>query len=376
MVVEKEMSTAVKPLMVLVASAFLLIFAGFCFSQSESLIQQAWLKGSAAPTDSTMRAQQKPKVDEKIPPAAPDAIFPAVVARVNGEPILGRDLEALVRGELSSIGNPEWKDLRGQYRGELTLNKITVLINSKLIYQKAAASGVRATEAEVQSELQRYAKTFKSEAEMNAALASQNMDRAALEESLYETVVVAKYVDETVAKKIAVTPAELQKYYSRYPDEFHHPDVVRTSHILIRAEGNNPKQDSTAKRRAEGILARINKGENFEVLAREHSMDSSASKGGDRGFASKNALAPEYAAAAFSMPVGGMKLVKTQDGYHIVKVTDKKGEGSWTLEEVKAKLTEYLAKQKYQAELNKLVEQLREKADIEILISARELLNP
>ena len=67
----------------------------------------------------------------------------------------------------------------------MVLSQITVLINSRLLYQKAIASGTKVTEAEVQAELDKIAKSYKSDAEMNAALASQNTDRATLQKNLY-----------------------------------------------------------------------------------------------------------------------------------------------------------------------------------------------
>ena len=99
-------------------------------------------------------------------------------------------------------------------------------------------------------------------------------------------------------------------------------------------------------------------------------MDGSASQGGDVGFTSKEALAPELAEAAFSLPIGGVQLVKTQYGYHVLKVTDKKKEGLSTLQEVKDQLTDFLKNQKSESELTKLVNQLRDQGKVEILIPA------
>jgi len=311
---------------------------------------------------------QSSTASSKPAAAATAAIFPATVARVNGSDIPGRDLEDLIQRELSSIGNPEWKNLREDYRNQLTLDLINVLINSKLLYQKAVESGFKVSDEEVQAEFQKIAKTFKDDAEMNAALAAQNTDRAALEKNLSETMVMSKFVEESVNKKIAVTQEELAKYYSSNPTEFHHPDLVRTSHILIRPAGDTPEQDAKARERAESLLARIKKGEDFAKLAKENSVDASASQGGDIGLTSKAALDPDYAAAAFSLPVGGLKVVKSQFGYHVIKVTEKKDEGVSTLEEVKEGLTEFLKSQKAQDALNKFVSELRNKAKIEILI--------
>jgi peptidyl-prolyl cis-trans isomerase C len=358
-------------------SSFLILSAGLCFSQTQTKTSPKAAPAPNAPAPSqSAKPQPNPAEDEAIPPPAPNAIFPAVVARVNGKAIQGRDLEELVRRELSSIGNPEWKNLREDYRGQLTLAELTVLINSKLLYQKAFASGTKVTDAEVQAELQKMAKNYPSDAEFNAALASQNIDRSTLEKNLYETLSLSKYVDETINKKIVVTQEELSKYYTSNATQFNHPEIVRTSHILIHPVGNTPEQDAMAKERAEALLARVKKGEDFAKLARENSVDKTASQGGDVGFASKESLEPEYAEAAFSLPVGSVKLIKTQFGYHIIKVTDKKKEGLATLEEVKSELTDFLKNEKAQTELNKLVNELRNTAKIDILIPAGQPLNP
>jgi parvulin-like peptidyl-prolyl isomerase len=365
---KKEMPIAVKSPIRSVVLGFLLIFAGWCFPQTASDTRQAPSK--AVPAEPT-----KPEEEEVIPPVDPGAIFPAVVAKVNGKPILGRELESLVRTELATIGSPEWRNLREDYRGELTLQGLNTLIQNELVYQKAQASGVKATSAEVQAEMQRISKNYNSDAEMNATLASRMMDRASLEKSLYQSLAAAKYIDENVNKKFTVDPEEVAKYYAANPKSFHHPDVVRSSHILIRA-GDTAELDALSKKRAEALVARIKKGEDFAKLAREYSTDGSASAGGDIGYNDKASLTPEYGEAAFSLPVGGVKLIKSEFGYHIIKVTDKKQEGLYTLEEIRDRLTQYLKAQKTQAELTKLVNQLRDEAKIEILIPAGQPLNP
>ena len=65
---------------------------------------------------------------------------------------------------------------------------------------------------------------------------------------------MSKFVEENINKKVTITPEELAKYYSSNPTEFHHPDLVRTSHILIQPAGDNPEQDAKAKERAEPFL--------------------------------------------------------------------------------------------------------------------------
>ena len=105
-----------KPLKILSVSALCFMLISICFFPV-SVEAQEVSPGTAS-------------VDEEIPPVGPDAIFPAVVARVDGKPILGRDLEVIVHRELAPIGNPEWTNLREDYRGQLTLAALNVLPES------------------------------------------------------------------------------------------------------------------------------------------------------------------------------------------------------------------------------------------------------
>lgn len=336
-----------------------LMLANWCLAETLAVTQ----------TTPSKAASGKPAgmQEEVVPPAEPDAIFPAVVARINGKPILGRDLESLVRRELAPIGNPKWEHLREDYRNQLIIAGLNTLIQTKLIYEDAQAKGMTATSAEVQAELKKISANFQSDAEMNAALAAQMTDRETLERELYQSLTVAKYIEEYVNKKITITPEEIAQYYTGHPENFQHPDVVRTSHILIRS-GETAEQDALAKKRAEALLARAKKGEDFAKLAKEYSTDATASRGGDMGFNSKDMLDAEYGEAAFSLPVGGVALVKSDFGYHILKVTDKKDEGLYTLDDMKDQLTQFLKNRKIQEEQAKLVKQLQEKAKIDILI--------
>ena len=113
----------------------------------------------------------------------------------------------------------------------------------------------------------------------------------------------------------------------------------------------------------------MKKGEDFAKLAKEYSTDTSASQGGDLGFTPRGQLVPEYEDAAFSLPAGEVSdLVRTQFGYHIIKVTDKKREGLATLAEVQQQLTEFLKNQKAQEEVARIVDQLRLQAKIETYV--------
>ena len=87
----------------------------------------------------------------------------------------------------------------------------------------------------------------------------------------------------------------------------------------------DPAADAQAKAKAQDVLNKVNAGGDFAELAKQYSQDSSASNGGDLGYLSKGQTVPEFESALFAFQPGQVSgLVKTQYGYHIIKVTDKK----------------------------------------------------
>lgn len=347
------------------------ILALFPVEWSLGRTQQAAPKpqpGAAAPVAKPADAQAGQT--ETVPPANPDAIFPAIVARVNGSPIPGRDVEQRVQAQLAPIGNPPWNNLREDYRMELTNNALGSAVAEELIYQKAVATGVKVPPADVQSEFAKVAKSFGNDAAMDAALAGRGMDRSSVMKGLERNLVVGKYISDNITSKITVTPEEVSEYYKAHTEEFRHPDLVRTSHILILVPADSSAdQDKLARQRIDAILARVRNGEDFAKLAQEASMDSSASEGGDLGFTSQGQLDPAYDAVAFTLEVGAVSdVVRSGVGYHIIKVTDKKQAGLATLDESRAQLTEFLKSEKSNMQLQQAVDQLRKEAKIEILM--------
>jgi parvulin-like peptidyl-prolyl isomerase len=371
----------------LIAFIVIIFIAGSVTAQTAGQAQAAGqtqtkppIPPQAKPTTPPPAAKPAAKAaepDEPVPPAAPDALFPAVVARVNSKAVLGRDLEQRVRAELATIGNPAWKDLREDYRKELTDKAMGQLVGNELLYQKAIASGLAATPAEVQAEFDKFAKNYQTDAALNIELANRGMDRKALLREIGRDLVVNKYIEENIRKKLTVTPAELSDYYAKNPDQFKHPDLIRTSHILVTVpSGGTAEQDKLALQRAEKLLERAKKGEDFAKLAKDNSMDPSASQGGDIGLTEIGELEPPYEEAAAKLKVGEISpIVRTSLGFHIIKLTDRKKAGMATLEDVRGQLTDFLRSQKEDAEVMKLVNTLQSQAKIEVLLAGKSSVN-
>ncbi len=99
--------------------------------------------------------------------------------------------------------------------------------------------------------------------------------------------------------------------------------AARASHILIKAATQTPEAEAEAKQKAQDLINRINKGEDFAVLAAQFGTDGTASQGGDLGYFSKGRMVPEFETAIFgAKSLGTLPApVKTQFGYHVIKIT-------------------------------------------------------
>ena len=137
----------------------------------------------------------------------------------------------------------------------------------------------------------------------------------------------AKYLlfdpEDQAVEPESITDEDVSAYYSEHPEAFLEDDRVSLSYVMI------PKQPSVADsqrvvRQIEELYDQLVNGADFETLARDFSEDTSnASEGGDLGFFGRNAMVPEFEAAAFETPPGTVSQpVKTEYGWHIIKVEE------------------------------------------------------
>jgi peptidyl-prolyl cis-trans isomerase D len=149
-----------------------------------------------------------------------------------------------------------------------------------------------------------------------------------------------------LASKVSVDDAQLKAYYeeqkTKTPERFQQAEQRRVRHILLSV--NDPKDDAATKAKAEGILKRAQSGEDFSKLAKEFSQDpGSAAQGGDLGWSDRKIFVGPFGDAAFGMKVDEIRgPVKTQFGYHILKLDGIQPPSVKTFEQAKAELeTEY-----------------------------------
>ncbi len=143
--------------------------------------------------------------------------------------------------------------------------------------------------------------------------------------------------------KLAPGEADLKSFYELNRDSFKSLEAVRAQHILIPVAANSAEaQTSAAKAKADALVAQLRAGADFAKLALENSEDpGSKTRGGDVGWFERGRMVPEFENAAFSLAIGAISdPVKTQFGFHILRVNEKRPEGVKPFEEVRAELTE------------------------------------
>lgn len=181
---------------------------------------------------------------------------------------------------------------------------------------------------------------------------------------------------EALRAKIAVTQQDLERAYNDQVAQFSTPEQIRASHILLRTEG---KDDAAVKARAEEVLKQAKAGSAFAELAQKYSEDgSTAPMGGDLDFFPRGRMVPEFDQAAFAMEAGAISdLVKTQFGYHIIKVTEKRPGTTRSLDEMKAQLTEQITNERAQTQASDLATRLepriKKPADLDTVAKAEGL---
>jgi peptidyl-prolyl cis-trans isomerase D len=149
--------------------------------------------------------------------------------------------------------------------------------------------------------------------------------------------------------RMQISAQDIQRSYEDNQQQYSTPAQIRASHILLKTEG---KDVEAVKKQAEDLLAQVKKGADFAQLATKYSQDEvSAKKGGDLDFFPQGQMVPEFDKAAFALAPGQISdLVKSQYGFHIIKVTDKKAATTRPLDEVRPQIEDQLKWERAQAE--------------------------
>ncbi len=164
----------------------------------------------------------------------------------------------------------------------------------------------------------------------------------------------------TLREQTQIPESDVSAYYNAHLDDYKVENRVHAEHILFKTIGMTDAQITEIRNKAEDVLKQAKHGGNFEDLAKKYSEDDATKpKGGDLGWIVEGQTVPEFQQAAFSLPKGGISdLVKTQYGFHIIKVLDHEQAHTKTLDEVRSQILPTLLNQKVNQEASDLSDQM------------------
>ncbi len=168
---------------------------------------------------------------------------------------------------------------------------------------------------------------------------------------------ISELIDKEVISKSKVSDQEVRDFYNKHKEDFTITSQIRASHILVKTEDEAKK-----------VIERLNKGEKFETLAKELSIDkASAKNGGDVGYFGRGQMVPEFEKAAAGMKIGEISgPVKTQFGYHIIKVTGRKAGPVVDFDRVKEVIAQRLSGDRQKEAFDKYVEGIKKNYNVVI----------
>lgn len=265
-----------------------------------------------------------------------------VLANVNGTKIKTDVLKKYMEMYFSS---KPLKEFSKDEINEKEQTYVEYIVTREYLKQKAIEEGLTVEDEVVSSQYEEIVSQIEKifETSIENCFKKYDISEELIKESVKDELLCNAYLD----KIGTVTDEEIEKYYADNQEEFF---KCTASHILIKTIDDNYESLSEvevakAEEKAQGILERVLKGEDFATLAKTYSEDASAEEGGDLGEFGKGEMVSEFEEAAFALEVGQVtsSLVKTQFGYHIIKKT---GENFASLEESKGSIKDDLVYQK------------------------------
>lgn len=214
---------------------------------------------------------------------------------------------------------------------------VDVLINEKVIGLEVKKAKITVSDEEVQDELSNYFEYYGGEDSFYGSLEQNRITEEEFKNNIVQYLSIRKLIEPNVN----VTDEEIKTYFEENKAEFGEQEQVQASHILV-------KDETIAKE----VAQKLADGENFATLAKEYSTDTvSAENDGELGYFARGEMVPEFDEVAFTLKNGEISNpVKTEFGYHIIHVTDKKAAKDAVFDEHKEEIKDRLFEEKVQAQ--------------------------
>jgi len=297
-----------------------------------------------------------------------EAIVDRVVAVVNREIITLSEVETWIDPLKEEIVVNDRLEKRERVQA-LCRQVLEKLIEDKLIDQEVKKSGVKVSSKEIEATLDEIKRrSAVSQEDLEKGLAAEGLTLETYKKQIEKGLQRKKLISWTVKVEAKVGEKELKDFYQKNMDRYRANETYRPGHILfVIPKGATSEELREIRKKCQKVLEKIKGGEDFGEMALLYSEDASSKTRGDLGNFRRGELVPAFEREALRLKVGEVGgIVRTEFGFHIIKLLDRKGMDPLPFEEVKEKVQA----DHYESELEKAFKQyistLKEKSVIEI----------
>jgi len=296
-----------------------------------------------------------------------DAVVDRIVAVVNQEIITLSEVDKLIGPFQEEIQTKDRLERQERVR-EVYRKVLDRLIEEKLIDQEVKRSGVKITSKEIEGAVEEVKRQNGiGQEDLEKLLLKEGLTLETYKKEIEKRLQRMKLINWNLKVETKSGEKELKDFYQKNIDKYRSNEVYRPCQIFFLVPKEATQEEiREIRKRCQGVLERIKKGEDFGKMALLYSQDTSAKDRGDLGYFKKGELLPDLEKEALRLQVGEVSgTIRTSLGFHILKLLDRKG-GNPPCEEVKERVrVDYYEKEREKA-LQQFLSTLKEKAVIEI----------
>ena len=302
-------------------------------------------------------------------PVALAEICNRVVAQVNNDVITLYELDNKIK-ELTGYDSGELKMKDEKKYIETRRKVLDLLVDEKIAFEKIREMGIKVTPGEIDEAIERIKESNQLTQEgLIARLKEQEVSFESYREEIKRQLERNRLINYEVKSKIVIREEEIKEYYSKNKDKFSIIAEVHLATIFLKQEDPSNQEETVALlRKAEEIVFRLKRGEDFGKMAREFSQGPGAEEGGDLGLFKTAQLDPDLLKVLKDMSPGDVtRPIIRQAGIQIVKLLEKQDSGVKPFEEVRDAIFEILYKEEIDKRYSSWIKGLREKAYTKII---------
>jgi peptidyl-prolyl cis-trans isomerase SurA len=249
----------------------------------------------------------------------------SIVAVVNDDVITRHDLDARYERAVQQL---QARKTPLPPRAVLEKQLLERMINDRIQLQLAAQTGIRVDAAQLDKAVERIAaQNNLSLPQFQAALKKEGIDFSQFRKDIRDEIILTRLREREVDNKVNISEAEVDAYLENQAKQ-KQEDQYNFNHILIRIpEGANTEQIQKLQARAQQVLDRLKKGDDFAQVSASYSDAPNALEGGDMGWRASSQLPPLFADTLSKMNAGQLsEILRSSGGFHILRLNDKRGQ--------------------------------------------------